>query len=133
MWCVGLKLFLLAHPPKWIMLDPSPPFPIKLCRNTPPPIKLAITPPPPIELNFCSPFQIDFWLCTPPNWIIIFQKDIKIAWVRNHYLLPQMLHNVNDEFVFRVKIYVSNTQLYFTVNIMVCIVETTAFPTNICR
>ncbi len=36
--------------------------------------------------------------------------------------------NVNDKFVFRMKIDVSNTQLYFTFNIMLCIVELTAFP-----
>ncbi len=44
-----------------------------------------------------------------------------------------MLHNANDEFVFCVKIDVSNTQLYFTFNVMVCIVEWTAFPPKINR
>ncbi len=39
-----------------------------------------------------------------------------------------MIRNVNDKCLFPVKIDVSNTQLYFTFNVMVCIVESTAFP-----
>ncbi len=39
-----------------------------------------------------------------------------------------MLHNVIDKFVFCMKIDISHTQLYFTFNVMECIVELTAFP-----
>ncbi len=42
-----------------------------------------------------------------------------------------MLHNVNDEFVFRVKIDISNIHLYFTFNVIVCIVELTAFAPKV--
>ncbi len=51
---------------------------------------------------------------------------VGISLLRNQYLTSQMLHNVNDEFVFRAKIDVSNAQLYFTFNAMVSIVESTA-------
>ncbi len=64
---------------------------------------------------------------------LYFSKNTKIVLVRNQYLPPQMIHNVNDKFVFRTKIYFLNTLLYITFNVMVCIVESTAFQPKLSR
>ncbi len=59
-----------------------------------------------------------FFLC-PSQLNFFFQKDTQIIWVKNQYLRipPQMLHNVNDKFLFHTQIDISNTQLYFTFNV----------------
>ncbi len=99
-------------PPNWIMPDHL----IQIRYNIPPPNRIKFLHP---QLIFFVPLPIEFFF---------FQTDTKIVWVRNQYLPLQMLHNLNEEFVFPAKIYISNTQLYFAFNVMVCIVESVAFP-----
>ncbi len=86
------------------------------------------TSPPHIKSNFCTPNkkfapppQFNLFLCLS-QLIFFSQTDIKIVWVRNQYFYPKCFAmSMND---------ISNIQLYFTFNVMVCIVESTAFPTK---
>ncbi len=99
---MGLNLFF----------PPPPPLSFELCRTIPPPnqIKSGVTP---LLIEFCflHPQLNNFFAPPPPNWIFFFQTPnsiiyfvpLPIFFFFNKYqncFSPQMLQDVNDEFVF---------------------------------